>query len=53
MALVYYHRGLKRYPKSEEFKAGLAKAEKRSVKKGDCFIQSHFLRESYNYQPIT
>ncbi|XP_060581205.1 outer dynein arm-docking complex subunit 4-like [Ruditapes philippinarum] len=34
MALVYYHRGLKRYPKSEEFKAGLARAEKRSAKKG-------------------
>lgn len=34
MALVYYHRGHKRFPKSEEFKDAIAKADKKSVKKG-------------------
>lgn len=34
MALVYYHRGAKRYPNASEFKDAIAKAEKRSVKKG-------------------
>ncbi|XP_045209893.2 outer dynein arm-docking complex subunit 4-like isoform X2 [Mercenaria mercenaria] len=34
MALVFFHRGMKRYPKSEEFQNGIARAQKRSVKKG-------------------
>lgn len=40
MALVYYHRGQKRYPKSEEFKKAISRAEKKSVKKGK--IALHF-----------
>ncbi|KAL4228854.1 hypothetical protein ACF0H5_011894 [Mactra antiquata] len=34
MALVYFNRGAKRYPKSLEFKDAIEKAEKHSVKKG-------------------
>ncbi|XP_052805765.1 outer dynein arm-docking complex subunit 4-like isoform X2 [Mya arenaria] len=34
MALVYYHRGLKRYPRAQEFKDAINKAEKTSSKKG-------------------
>lgn len=34
MALVYYHRGAKRYPNAPEFKDGITRAEKRSIKRG-------------------
>lgn len=34
MALVYYNRGSKHFPRSQEFNDGIKKAEKQSVRTG-------------------
>ena len=34
MALVYYNRGAKHFPRAQEFKEGIKKAEKQSVRTG-------------------
>ena len=35
MALVYYNRGAKHFPRAQEFKEGIKKAEKQSVRTGE------------------
>ena len=38
MALVYFHRGLKRYPKSTEFKEAIERTDRKTSIKGSGFI---------------
>lgn len=48
MALVYFHRGLKRYPKSQDFREAVERTERKSTQKGSlltflpaCLVINH------------